>query len=114
MTIALFTTSGDGHWSNKVTHVKCIDYTVHVYDEEAGSGELRVYFDTTTWNTAEDGLIYTDTRFLHQLKQYMLAHGVDPDDVYYSEQGMQGTDFVSLDFSEKFYSSWARWVCAHG
>jgi len=71
-------------------------------------GELRVYFDTDTWSTSSDGLIYTDRGWLKELQAFLNAHGLPGSDVSYSEQGMQGDDYVSLDAGYKFYAAWMQ------
>ena len=91
------TTSGMGLWSAKVKDVHCLGYTVPHTNEHCDFGELRVYFNTKTWNVDEDGLIYTDPAFLESIR---LAFGTN--DIEYSEQGMQGTDFVSFDVGRDF------------
>ena len=90
------TTSGMGLWSDKIKDVHCLGYTTSA-NENCDFGELRVYFNTKTWNVDEDGLIYTDPAFLESIR---LAFGTN--DIEYSEQGMQGTDFVSFDVGRDF------------
>jgi hypothetical protein len=85
-------TSGFGLWSGSIKEVTCVGYSV---DDEYK--ELRVYFDTDTWNVDEDGLIYTDPAFLSAIR---VAFGTN--DIHYSEQGMQGTNFVSFDVGDEF------------
>lgn len=92
-------TSGMGLWSNKVKEVVTKAYSVPYTNEECDFGELRVYFDTDTWNIDEDGLIYTDPAFLESIR---VAFGTN--DIHYSEQGMQGTGFVSFDVGREFLS----------
>ena len=89
-------TSGTGLWSTKIKEVKTYGYEVSVYTS-GDSGELRVYFDMNTWDIDEDGLIYTDDAFLESIR---VAFGCD--DIFYSEQGMQGADFVSFDVYGEF------------
>jgi hypothetical protein len=36
------------------------------------------------------------------------AHGLPGKDVEYSEQGMQGDDYVSLDAGTEFYRAWMK------
>jgi hypothetical protein len=89
-------TAGDGLWSNKKQSVDCTGYEVHGIQGD-DFGELRVYFDTRTWNVETDGLIYTDTGFIAGIYE-AFATG----DIHYSEQGMQGTDYVSFDVGREF------------
>jgi hypothetical protein len=74
--------------------------------DEADFGELRVYFDTDTWDIEKHGLIYTDRLFLKQLREKLSEIGFEGSDVEYSEQGMQGDNYVSLDVGEKFLRVW--------
>lgn len=102
-------TGGDGLWSNKVKKVNCRYLDLVLFDETPGSadfGELRVYFDNTTWLPIKDGLIYTDNAFLRELKKDLIAFGLDGNDVEYSEQGMQGCNYVSCDVGRPFIESW--------
>lgn len=101
-------TCGFGLWSNKIKEVTCTGYTIPYIDKESSDfGELRVYFDTKTWNVEEDGLIYTDPAFLSAIR---LAFGTD--DIHYSEQGMQGDDFVSFDVGSEFLTMYGGSVYA--
>ncbi len=105
-----FNTAGNGLWSSEertvtVTNIDLGQGTQWEDDKEI-FGELRVYFDTATWDTREHGLIYTDRQFLKELQQFLDHHGLPGKDVCYSEQGMQGDDYVSLDAGHKFYTAW--------
>ena len=101
-------TSGGGYWSNTQTRVRVTDLRLDLLDDDDDEpfGELRVYFDTATWDVNEHGLIYTDSGFFAELKQYLERQGLDTSDLSYSEQGMQGDDYVSLDVGELFIASW--------
>ena len=90
-------TNGKGLWSNAIKEVKTTGYTVPYVNEESDFGELRVYFDTNTWNVDDDGLIYTDPAFLESIRE---AFGTN--DIDYSEMGMQGNKFVSFDVGQEF------------
>ena len=100
------TTSGTGLWSEVVKTVKCTGHSVPYTNEENDFGELCVYFDTRTWKTEKHGLIYTDKLFLTELRKYLTSIGFCGDDVGYSEQGMQGDDYVSLDVGGEFLATW--------
>jgi hypothetical protein len=89
-------TSGDGLWSTVKATVQCIGWDVY-YNENLDFGELRVYFDINTWRVDEDGLIYTDPAFLEEIREAFATN-----DIVYSEQGMQGTNFVSFDVGSEF------------
>lgn len=102
-----FRTDGSGYWSDvsKLVLATCMELA-YVNDDK-DFGELRVYFNTGDWNVNEDGLIYTDNQWLDQFKNELYRLGYNDSDVSYSEQGMQGDNFVSLDVGEKFIASWA-------
>jgi hypothetical protein len=68
-------------------------------------GELRVFFHKKSWNPEKHGLIYTDSLFLKELKIHLKKIKVEGK-IDYSEQGMQGNNYVSLDVDNKFMLSW--------
>ena len=103
----VFNTSGGGYWSNVRKAVEITDMRLAYVNDEKDFGELRVYFDPSTWNVNERGLIYTDRLFLKELKSALEQQGFDSTSVSYSEQGMQGDNYVSLDVGEKFLRSWS-------
>ena len=106
MTNVIFTTSGDGYWSNAIKNVRITDMQLGYVNDELDFGELRVYFNTEDWNVNTDGLIYTDGGFKQDLMRFIKQHGLVVD-LCYSEQGMQGDDYVSLDVGKEFLDSWA-------
>jgi hypothetical protein len=106
MTKVIFNTSGDGYWSNVKKAVEITDMQLGYVNDEGDFGELRVYFNTDTWNVNTDGLIYTDSLFKQQLMAFIAQHGLVVD-LCYSEQGMQGDNYVSLDVGKDFLDSWA-------
>jgi hypothetical protein len=101
----IFNTKGDGYWSNVAKAVEITDMQLGYVDDEGDFGELRVYFNTDTWNVEQDGLIYTDGQFAEDLANFLVAHGLSAS-AEYSEQGMQGDNYVSLDVDKKFLDSW--------
>lgn len=99
-------TGGDGYWSDVQANVPLVALDLAYVNDEADFGELRVYFDPKSWNVNRDGLIYTDSVFLHELKHFLVGELDLPSDVGYSEQGMQGDDYVSLDVGQRFVAKW--------
>ena len=99
-------TDGRGHWSNTVKTVQINRVCMAYINEEGDFGELRAYFDPRDWNTDEDGLIYTDMMWKHTfLTCIENVMGFSPDailDVSYSEMGMQGDNYVSMDVGAQF------------
>ena len=101
----ILNTCGDGYWSALAMAVEITDMQLSYCNEENDFGELRVYFNTKTWNVDANGLIYTDSQFLNELRDFLIAQELS-DDVDYSEQGMQGEDYVSLDVGAGFIQLW--------
>jgi hypothetical protein len=103
-------TSGSGYWSRTAKAVTIVDMQLGMGTQWDGEddihGELRVVFDTATWDVDKEGLIYTDSLFIKELREFLVAHGLPGEDVCYSEQGMQGDDYVSLDAGTEFYTAW--------
>lgn len=108
MSKVVFNTAGNGLWSGEERAVTVTDIRLGYVADELDFGELCVVFDTDTWDVDEHGLIYTDRQFLRELREFLDSQGLPGDDVSYSEQGMQGTDYVSLDIGEDFLTAWAR------
>jgi hypothetical protein len=102
----ILSTCGDGYWSNVAKPVLVTDMQLGYVNDEGDFGELRVYFDTEFWDVNVDGLIYTDSQFYADLQQLIKAQGLVVD-LCYSEQGMQGDNYVSLDVGKEFLDSWA-------
>jgi hypothetical protein len=104
-----FNTCGDGYWSNiaKEVYVESICMyisTENINDEgeeaEYCDGDLAVIYTEDTWLNDAYGLIYTDSLFLQQVKEFLIDAGFNADavnDITYSEQGMQDDERVSCD-----------------
>ena len=127
----VFTTSGNGYWSEAVKDVRVTDIGMFVTTvNEADEGEeasycdadMYVLYDEATWNNSEDGLIYTDSAFIAQvqaalfkaLRELNIDEATAKEVAYsvsYSEQGMQDDGRVSLDafdfadFMRSFYAN---------
>jgi len=106
----ILNTDGKGLWSSKskpvvITNLSLSISTIEDDDNRKLFGELCVYFDTTSWDPDTDGLIYTDKQFNDELNNFLKSQGFT-EEVYYSEQGMQGDDYVSLDADNKFCEEW--------
>lgn len=96
-------TSGDGYWSD-VSKTVLVEY-ISCDTTDPDYSELCVKFNTQSWNVEQDGLIYTDKLFLQELRAALIANGfskVAAADVEYSEQGMQGNNYVSFDVGSAF------------
>ena len=101
-------TNGKGYWSDSAQEVRVIGLDMGYINDEGTFGDLRVYFDEATWSTVWHGLIYTDPLFLKELRVLLKSMGLAGNDVDYSEQGLQGDRFVSLDVGKKFLDSYIK------
>ena len=99
-------TAGTGYWSERAKTVRINRVALAYVSDDGDYGELRAYFDPKEWDVDNDGLIYSDMGWKHSFLTCMENEfGFSPDailDVSYSEQGMQGEDFVSMDVGETF------------
>ena len=100
-------TNGKGFWTSVAKSVKITGLNLR-HDEESNWGELQVFFDTNSWDIDRDGLIYTDDLFIKQLRKFLINLGFESGDVNYSEQGMQGDDYVSFDAGPDFIESFTK------
>jgi hypothetical protein len=105
---ATLSTGGGGYWSNTKTAVEVTRLQLAYTNDELDFGELRVYFNTATWDVNKLGLIYTDKQFMRELKELLTAKGFDASDLSYSEQGMQGDAYVSCDVGECFINTFMQ------
>ena len=114
-------TNGRGYWSTtaKAVDVEALDLQYITNDKDFG--ELCIHFATdelgaNCWDTATDGLIYTDELFMRELHAYLQTVGfteAEANDVSYSEQGMQGNSYVSCDVGAVFINGLMRLEPAH-
>ena len=98
-------TDGKGLWTQFEKTVTVVRVELVYVNEEGDFGELRAYFDTRTWDCNETGLIYTDPRWMDEFRGLMRSMGFTRsacDDITYSEQGMQGDNYVSMDVGADF------------
>jgi hypothetical protein len=113
---AVLNTDGKGLYSGKEAKVKIIGlrltkYGYGSYKRTNVFGYLDIYFDPKTWDTSWDGLIYTDKTFEKEAlamlkKQGFSSAALKPRETGYSEQGMQGDDYVNFDIGAKFIEEW--------
>lgn len=104
-------TNGFGYWSNKRKAVDVTKLDLQYINNERDFGELCVHFTSASWDTAVDGLIYTDKQFMRELRAYLQTLGfteAEANDVNYSEQGMQTDNYVSCDVGALFIAGLTR------
>lgn len=109
-------TNGNGYWSNTAKAVTVEALDLQYISNERDFGELCIHFNTATWDTAVDGLIYTDPLFMQELRAYLQTIGfteAEANDVSYSEQGMQDEEYVSCDVGLDFINGLTRLDPAH-
>lgn len=113
----ILNTAGNGWWSKSEKQVHITNIQLDYIDDEFGDGHkdkapkygnLKVFFDTKTWNTDKDGLIYTDSKFLKEIRAFFDKHGLPGKDVDYTEQGMQGDNYVSMSVGKAFLKAWGE------
>lgn len=98
-------TNGRGYWSSTAKFVTIDRVRLAYLDDECEFGELRAYFDPTEWDVNNEGLIYTDRAWMQGFRECMKTLGFSDEavnDINYSEQGMQGDNFVSMDVTGAF------------
>jgi hypothetical protein len=94
-------------WSRTEAAIRTTKINLAYVNDEEDFGELRVYFKTDDWNVNEEGLIYTDHTFIKELRYALFEEGI-VGDIDYSEQGMQGDNYVSCDVDSKFIQSYMK------
>lgn len=100
-------TEGTGRWSSVAKAVQITELTIPEHHRIGNKfAELYVHFNTESWRPDIDGLIYTDKLFLAELRSYLTLIGFKGDEVDYSEQGMQGENYVSCDVNADFLARW--------
>ena len=98
-------TNGTGYWSPKQKFVTINRIELAYVDDEEQFGELRAYFDPAEWDINNDGLIYSDMGWKRSFLTCLESMGFSTDailHVSYSEQGMQGGNYVSMDVGSDF------------
>ena len=99
-------TDGRGYWSTVARKSIRIDrVAIASVSDDVEYGELRAYFDESEWNVESDGLIYSDQAWMKSFRSCMATLGFSVQAlaaIGYTEQGMQGTEYVSLDVGRDF------------
>ena len=106
-------TDGTGHWSSRNATLFISNIVLAYVADDGGFGELRAYFNKDDWNTFEDGLVYTDECWLESFRLGLLQTGLSNNavsDVQYSEQGMQGQNYVSMDVGKPFIAEYQKLI----
>lgn len=107
---AILNTSGKGLWSNVKAAVEINRIELSYCDQMDGEyyGQINVYF-TKSWSVHKNGLIYTDPKFEREFRAFLVSEGLvtqkQAEGIGYSEQGMQGDNYVNFDFGKDFSKS---------
>lgn len=104
-------TDGTSLWSSEVRPTRVWKLAIFCIDDDYSGGELRAFFVRRSWDTMKHGLIYTDRQWMKDFKAHLLSLGLALPaikEVSYSEQGMQGDDYVSMDVGGKFIKEFIR------
>ena len=102
-------TDGSGYWSQAKQAVTISELSLNYFSLEDDVGELIAHFPKSSWDTNKNGLIYTDDLWIKEFRDELCkSYGIsreEAEDIRYSEQGMQGNDYVSMDVGEVFLGS---------
>lgn len=99
-------TSGKGLWSSvtKTVAIHRLTWCRFSHDDDHQFWTVAAYFRKSEWDIMKHGLIYTDPRFIGQLRRALVdlrRRGLVADLPWgrldYTEQGMQGGNYVSLE-----------------
>jgi flagellar biosynthesis regulator FlaF len=97
---------GSSLWSGVKRETKIYDLDVSRYDdgEDDTYIHLEAFFTKRTWDTSRHGLIYTDNNWIREFRKGLISLGLTPGAaraIDYTEQGMQGDNYVSLSCGGK-------------
>lgn len=102
-----------GHWTNyeAVLHDGITSMTVdpvlrgYVLDKTHPYLDIHCHFDPETFPSEKYGIVYGDGLFEIEIRKHILAAlGLSPDleGLSYTEAGMQGEDYISMESSAAF------------
>ena len=105
-------TDGSGYWSDAIVPVHVNGISLYkINDDQELYSETQIFFDPKEWIIDEYGLIYTDSMFLNQFRKNLRKLGFSAaglECIDYSEQGMQGPDYVSCDTHGQFVTDFVK------
>lgn len=108
-------TAGDGYWSREQRTVHIVRLVIDkLWYSQGFRAELQANFNKKDWDVDKHGLIYTDKLWIEQFKKHLLNMGFSAAAVRavdYSEQGMQGDNYVSMDIGDAFIREFAVLFC---
>lgn len=104
-------TDGSGIWSGCKRKIHIYKIEINYLNRDDEYGELIAYFYNKDWDVEKHGLIYTDRHWIKDFRNGLRKIGFTKkayNDVEYSEQGMQGDNYVSMDFGCDFLKHWDK------
>lgn len=106
---------GKGFWSSRPTQIRIVEICINYLDDRkpVSFGELHVKWNPEDWDVDRDGLIYTDAGWEQSFRKSLQGLGLSEaaaKAVGYSEAGMQGDGYVSLDIGPAFFRSRCKTV----
>jgi hypothetical protein len=102
MNEVIFKTNATSPYCKVKADVRITDMKVCVRDAEYDLAELRVYFDPSSYDVAENDYIYLDNRFLRDVRNFLKAYNLPTRSIDYTEYMMQTDEYVSLHCDLKF------------
>lgn len=94
-------TDGSGLYTKKIVKDIPIKLEAELRINNGVLGVLNVYFRPEDWNPKVDNLIYTDKKFQSCINKILKGMGYR-ETIEYSEQGMQGSNYVNFDLPQSF------------
>ena len=117
----LASTDGKGKHSEeerivRIIELKLAGLSTLYFPEDPVTGQLRAHFvpdgfNALEWNVGAYGLICSDRKWIREFKQALRDMGFTVRavrDVSYAEEGLQGNDYVCMEFGPEFYKSWQK------
>jgi hypothetical protein len=114
-------TDGRGYWSCEARAVRVNKVVVSIHRAEVDLYKYHpvlyvnvdAYFPKSSWDTNEHGLIYTDRLWLKEFNKAMkgINRLLFGSGIYYTEQGMQERDYVSMSMSLTSFPQIKRFDC---
>lgn len=100
-TIKAFGEDSDCLWANqpKELSFKVVEVDVPYVAEEGYKGFISVNMRLQDYDEEKIGSVYTDTKFLKNVRDIVEQANLNPDSINYSEYGLQGKDYVNFDVS---------------
>ncbi len=102
-------TGGDGFWTRHVGVTRITRLELAYVANDGRFGELRAHLDPASWDSERLDVVYTDRTWLAAFRLLLETLGFSSAEaarVNYSEAGMQGDDYVSMDVTEPFLEAW--------